>query len=88
MIVKNARISSKGQVTIPLEVRQWLGVGEGDELRFVAQSETVLVEAIRRPDADALYGIFNEPDDQEDFVFDSEVARAERAKRILGLDAE
>ena len=83
--MKKARISSKGQVTIPIEVRKWLGVSEGDELRFVAKHDAVVVEAIQRPEAETLYGIFNEPEDEENFVFDPEAVRAERATRILGL---
>ena len=33
---EQAKITSKGQVTIPKEVRDRLGVGPGDRLEFVA----------------------------------------------------
>lgn len=31
-----SRMTSKGQVTIPKELREWLGVREGDRVAFVA----------------------------------------------------
>lgn len=33
-MIKTARISSKGQITLPLEIRTRLGVGEGDRVEF------------------------------------------------------
>lgn len=30
----SAKVTSKGQITIPLEVRQALGIGEGDQVVF------------------------------------------------------
>jgi antitoxin PrlF len=32
-------LSSKGQITIPVEVRKYLGIGEGDKLAFVIEDE-------------------------------------------------
>ena len=45
----NAKITSKGQVTIPIEVRQALGLKQGDMLAFEAQSDYVVVR--RKPTA-------------------------------------
>ncbi len=36
-----AKVTSKGQVTIPLEVRKSLGIKPGDHLRFVQQGEDI-----------------------------------------------
>lgn len=41
--VATAKITSKGQVTIPVEVRRALGVEEGDVLVFEAQGEYATV---------------------------------------------
>ena len=38
-----AKITTKGQVTIPLAIRQRLGVGPGDEIEFQETGEGVLV---------------------------------------------
>ena len=39
----NAKITSKGQVTIPAEVREALGLNKGDMLAFEVQAEYVVV---------------------------------------------
>jgi antitoxin PrlF len=39
----SSRMSSKGQVTIPQEVRTWMGLRPGDRVEFVQEAgETVL----------------------------------------------
>jgi AbrB family looped-hinge helix DNA binding protein len=43
----NAKITSKGQVTIPAEVRKALGLKQGDMLAFEVQADYVTVR--RRP---------------------------------------
>ena len=43
----NAKITSKGQVTIPIEVREALGLKQGDMLAFEVQAEYVVVR--KRP---------------------------------------
>ncbi len=44
-----ATLTSKGQVTIPKEVRDHLGVDTGDRLSFVVQDDgTVIVKPITR----------------------------------------
>ncbi|MBI4213233.1 MAG: type II toxin-antitoxin system PrlF family antitoxin [Chloroflexi bacterium] len=41
-------ISSKGQVTVPVEVRRYLGLGKNDKIAFVIQDEgTVEIKAPR-----------------------------------------
>ena len=42
-LVKTARVSSKGQITIPLEVRKALKLREGDTVRFEVMDEQVTV---------------------------------------------
>jgi antitoxin PrlF len=50
-------ISSKGQVTIPAEVRKHLGVKQGDKLSFVIEGEgSVRLEAPRYRDIASLRG--------------------------------
>jgi antitoxin PrlF len=47
--VATATLTTKGQVTIPKEVREHLGVDTGDRLSFVVQEDgTVVVEPITR----------------------------------------
>jgi AbrB family looped-hinge helix DNA binding protein len=42
----SAKITSKGQITVPREIRKTLGVGPGDRLAFRARDDgSVIVEA-------------------------------------------
>ena len=40
--VDNAKVMAKGQVTIPKDVRDVLGVASGDRVTFVVEGNTVL----------------------------------------------
>jgi AbrB family looped-hinge helix DNA binding protein len=50
-----AKITSKGQITIPNEVRRALGVGAGDRLAFESQGGEVRVVPIRSESPFARY---------------------------------
>ncbi len=45
---KQAKITSKGQVTVPHEIRRALGVQSGDRLIFESGEEGVRVRPVRR----------------------------------------
>ena len=47
MVKKAARITSKGQITVPHEIRRALGVGPGDKLLFEKDSAGVRVRPVR-----------------------------------------
>lgn len=51
-----ARVTSKGQVTIPQAIRRWLGVERGDELLFSREGETVRIQVLKRRRLTELYG--------------------------------
>jgi antitoxin PrlF len=44
---KRAKVTSKGQVTIPREIRRRLGVRAGDRLEFEEDGKGVRVRAVR-----------------------------------------
>lgn len=44
---KQAKITSKGQITVPIEVRRLLGVREGDRLLFESDSDGVHIRPVR-----------------------------------------
>ena len=44
---KLAKITSKGQVTVPHEIRRALGVGPGDRLQFEKEGSVVRVRPVR-----------------------------------------
>ncbi len=46
-MTKEAKVTSKGQITIPVEVRRLLGVQAGDHIRFTAGPKGVKVLPVR-----------------------------------------
>jgi AbrB family looped-hinge helix DNA binding protein len=78
-----AKITSKGQVTIPKEIRQALQVKENDQLLFVVEGDqAVMIPLKRRPLID-LYGALpaTRPYPGMDAIRDE--IRKERGERIL-----
>lgn len=43
MFVDNAKVMAKGQVTIPKDVREVLGVSGGDRVTFVVEGDSVRI---------------------------------------------
>lgn len=55
--MKAARITSKGQVTIPAEVRKALGLKRGDYLLFeISEGQEAAVRVVKGEKLTALYG--------------------------------
>jgi len=46
-VTKRAKITSKGQITVPREIRRALGVRPGDHLLFEQKGAEVSVRAVR-----------------------------------------
>lgn len=68
------KVSSKGQVTFPKEVRDRLGIKSGDELTFLIEGSSVRVEKARPFDLAWHRGIdvmtapeWGSPEDEETF---------------------
>ncbi len=47
---RSSRISSKGQITVPLEVRKRLGVKPGDRVEFVFENSQAILRPERAPE--------------------------------------
>ena len=78
-------ISSKGQVTVPVEIREFLGLMPNDKLAFVVKdSGNIEIERPKYPDLESIFGsagTMKEPMDLEEVIKKS---RAERiSKRYL-----
>ena len=45
MIVKTVKVSDKGQISIPLEIREETGISKGDELIIMQSGKKILIES-------------------------------------------
>ena len=43
ILVENAKVLPKGQITLPRDVRQSLGLGEGDRVTFILQGDKAIM---------------------------------------------
>lgn len=43
MIVDNAKVMSKGQITLPKEIRSQLGIGTGDRVTLICDGDQVVM---------------------------------------------
>ena len=43
MIVDNAKVMSKGQITLPKEIWEQLGIGTGDRVTLICDGEQVVI---------------------------------------------
>jgi antitoxin PrlF len=58
---KQAKITSKGQITVPIEVRRLLGVRAGDRLLFETDNNGVHIRPVRNESAFAKYAGIGNP---------------------------
>jgi antitoxin PrlF len=73
-----ARITSKGQVTIPKRVRDALDLREGDELQFRVERSRALVA--KTPDLLSLAGAVAVPPEKRGTPWDEVVRRTRRER--------
>ena len=45
-MIYSSHVSSKGQVTVPLEIRTRLGLKEGDRIEFVVKKGTTVIRPL------------------------------------------
>jgi len=78
-----ARITSKGQITIPKPVRERLGVEPGDAPEFRFKDDHLTVVPIRRRHWEEFRGLFHVPEaDVRDFAEERGAAWAARARQL------
>ena len=80
----SARLTSKGQLTVPKPVRDALGLKEGDRVLFRVEGERAIVA--RTPDLLSLAGTVPVPSEKRGVPWE-EVRRRTRRGRAGGADA-
>lgn len=74
-----ARMSSKGQLTVPKAVREALGIGEGDDVVFRVEGDRAVLA--RTPEFLSLAGTIAVPAATRNVAWD-DVVRSTRARRV------
>jgi AbrB family looped-hinge helix DNA binding protein len=81
-----ATVTAKGQITIPAEIRERLGVGVGDTLRFETDAEGRVTLAPAKLSIRRMFGMLGKPrrsltlEEIDDVIADAAVERFRRAK--------
>lgn len=77
-----ATLTSKGQTTIPVDIRQGLGINPGDQLEFHLLSNGSATMRVKRGTLDDFIGILRQPGKRAMTLkeMDAGVAKALRAK--------
>lgn len=57
-----ATITSKGQTTIPKEIRDCLGLQPKDQIQFTLISDQTVILRVKKRSIKDLYGLLNDPD--------------------------
>jgi antitoxin PrlF len=88
MVIGTSKISSKGQVVIPLEIRKHLGLQEGDSIKFVVDDDGMLqAKIIKKSDLMSLNGIVKAKGDTSNYEKVRREAYEERSQRRTTDDA-
>jgi AbrB family looped-hinge helix DNA binding protein len=77
-----ARISSKGQLTIPQEIRERYGLDTGDEVEFIAEEKGTYMVPIKRRNLMDLYGVIKVDRPSPGIQKEREIARKKRAAEL------
>ncbi len=79
-----ARVTAKGQITVPKEVRDRLGIERGDESEFHFEGNRLEVMPVRKRSVIEFFGIFRrEGMPNLDWEQEREIAWRARAEEIL-----
>lgn len=83
MIEATSKISSKGQVVIPIEIRKRLNIMEGDSLKFTVNDDgDISVEAVKRDSILELFGSITAKGDTKNFKKVSYEAKKEHVEHV------
>ncbi|WP_420444510.1 AbrB/MazE/SpoVT family DNA-binding domain-containing protein [Candidatus Poriferisodalis sp.] len=81
-----ARVTSKGQVTIPKSVREALGISPGDAVLFRVESERAVMKRI--PDLIELAGSVEVPVSKRNMPWEEVIAEAREAWAREAMDID
>lgn len=80
-MVAHARVTSKGQITLPVELRRRLGISVGDDLEFEVTEEGAALRVIHRRALASFLGALAVDDVLPDHADERRAAARMRARR-------
>jgi len=75
-------VTTKGQVTIPVEIRRLLDVGPGDKIVFRVREKTVLLQPVTMT-LENTFGAVTPRSQPEDFAVLRDIAIEEHAGKVI-----
>ena len=86
--MNKAKVTFKGQVTIPKEVRNSLDIKEGDSVIFVIEKDHAVLKPLKQKSLKDFYGILPATRPYPDMESVREEVHHKLAKRLLGKEKE
>ncbi len=83
-IMNKAKITYKGQVTIPKEIRNALAIKEGDSVIFIVEGDHAVLKPIKKKSLLHFYGAFSATRPYPGLEAIREEVHHKRAKRYKG----
>ena len=77
-----ARLSSKGQITVPQEIRERYGLSEGDEVEFIAEDKGPYMIPLKRQKLMDLYGSIKTSKPSPGIAEERRIARTKRGQGL------
>lgn len=84
--MSTATVTSKGQITIPHDIRKALGLETGDQVIFLVEEGQAFMQPVHRGGMASVRGIFKGIRPFPGREVEREAARAQAAAEALGLN--
>jgi AbrB family looped-hinge helix DNA binding protein len=86
--MSEAKMTSKGQITLPKEIRLKLGLQRGDRVRFIVEDDGRVRLLPAKRDISELMGILPKPKRKFSLEEIDDIVQAGVAKHVLGHDRD
>lgn len=86
--MSEARMSSKGQITLPKEIRDRLGLKQGDRVRFIIEDDGRVRLLPAKRDISELMGILPKPRRAYSLEELDEIVQTAVARHVVGHDRD
>jgi AbrB family looped-hinge helix DNA binding protein len=86
--MSEARMSSKGQITLPKDIRDRLGLKQGDRVRFIVDDDGRVRLLPAKRDVSELFGILPKPERALSIEEMDDIVQTAVARHVLAHDRD